>query len=248
MGIKRTPKGKSIASSKGIDSVYSRIKTFIERARLNVIRTVNTEMVRAYWLIGRELVEEQQHGKERAEYGEELIETIADRLQGEFDRGFTPTNLKYMRLFYLTYPHLLAGENRHAVSDESVIAGVLNPNLSWTHYRLLTKVESERARSFYEIEAARNHWSSRELERQVNSLLYERLAKSRDKKGVLALAQRGQEIRNPNDAIKDPVILEFLSLPETPRLVESKLEEALLNHLQQFLLELGRGFSFVKRQ
>ncbi len=137
---------------------------------------------------------------------------------------------------------------RHAPRDESVVAGVVNPHLSWTHYRLLTKVESEQARSFYEIEAAKNHWSSRELERQIDSLLYERLVKSRDKKGILALARRGQEIQSPSDAIKDPVVLEFLSLPETPRLVESKLEEALLNNLQHFLLELGRGFSFMERQ
>jgi predicted nuclease of restriction endonuclease-like (RecB) superfamily len=222
-------------------------------------------MVRAYWLIGQELVEVQQRGKERAAYREELIVTIANRLQGEFGRGFTSTNLKYMRLFYLAYPHLLTSENRHAVSDqsrnatplmqirhaardESVVAGVINPHLSWTHYRLLTKVESEQARSFYEIEAVRNHWSSRELERQIGSLLYERLVKSRDKKGILALARRGQEIQSPSDAIKDPVVLEFLSLPETPRLVESKLEEALLNNLQHFLLELGRGFSFMERQ
>jgi len=117
MGIKRTPKGKSIASSKGIDSVYSRIKTFIERARLNVIRTVNTEMVRAYWLIGRELVEEQQHGKERAEYGEELIETIADRLQGEFDRGFTPTNLKYIHAALLSYLSTPSGGGKSSRSE-----------------------------------------------------------------------------------------------------------------------------------
>jgi predicted nuclease of restriction endonuclease-like (RecB) superfamily len=129
-----------------------------------------------------------------------------------------------------------------------ITVGILNPNLSWTHYRLLTKVESSIARSFYEIETTKNRWSSRELERQMNSLLYERLAKSRKKKEVLALARRGQEIQTPKDAIKDPFVLEFLNVPEAPRLVESKLEEALLNNLQKFLLELGKGFSFVDRQ
>lgn len=132
--------------------------------------------------------------------------------------------------------------------DEFFIPGTLNPSLSWTHYRLLTKVESDHARAFYEIEAVKNRWSSRELERQIDSLLYERLAKRRDTRGTLALARRGQEIQSPKDAIKDPVVLEFLGIPESPRLVESKLEEALLNHLHQFLLELGRGFSFVDRQ
>lgn len=261
-GIRKT---KVRAISKSIDSMYVRIRSIIEEARTNVARTVNTEMVRAYWLIGHELVEVEQRGRERAAYGEELIETLASRLQGEFGRGFTPTNLKYMRLFYLAYPHLLSNEKRHAVSDQSaivtvspkirhavsdelVVVGVLNPGLSWTHYRLLTKVESSIARSFYEIETTKNRWSSRELERQMNSLLYERLAKSRKKKEVLALARRGQEIQTPKDAIKDPLVLEFLNVPETPRLVESKLEEALLNNLQKFLLELGKGFSFVDRQ
>lgn len=256
---------RTVVLSKGINSVYARIKSIIEQARSDVVRTVNSQMVQAYWLIGRELVEVRQHGKKRAPYGEELIETIAEKLQAEFGKGFTPTNLKYMRLFYLAYPHLLADEKRHAASDQSkalqpsskirhavrdelITVGVLDPNLSWTHYRLLTKVESDQARSFYEIETIKNRWSSRELERQINSLLFERLAKSRDKRGVLALARKGQEIQTPEDAIKDPLVLEFLDIRETSRMVESKLEEALLNNLQKFLLELGKGFSFLERQ
>jgi predicted nuclease of restriction endonuclease-like (RecB) superfamily len=127
-------------------------------------------------------------------------------------------------------------------------AGRLNLQLSWTHYRLLTKVESPHARAFYEVETVRNGWSSRELERQINSLLFERLARSRDKAGVLALATRGQEVQTPEEAIKDPYVLEFLALPESPRLVESDLETALLANLQAFLLELGTGFAFVARQ
>jgi predicted nuclease of restriction endonuclease-like (RecB) superfamily len=127
-------------------------------------------------------------------------------------------------------------------------AGQLNSSLSWTHYRLLTKVESPYARAFYEVEAIRNAWSTRELERQINSLLFERLAQSGDKAGLLALATRGQEVEAPEDAIKDPVVLEFLGLPESPRLVESELEEALIANLQTFLLELGRGFAFMARQ
>jgi predicted nuclease of restriction endonuclease-like (RecB) superfamily len=166
-----------------------------------------------------------------------------------------------MRLFYLAYPELLGPEIHHAVRDESGggpartprrrkvgSTGRLNPDLSWTHYRLLTKVESPQARDFYEIEAVRNHWSSRELDRQINSLLFERLAKSRDKKGLMRLATKGQEIRAPGDIFKDPVVLEFVGLPESHRLVESELEEALLTNLQTFLLELGKGFAFLARQ
>jgi predicted nuclease of restriction endonuclease-like (RecB) superfamily len=166
-----------------------------------------------------------------------------------------------MRLFYLAYPNLLGPEIHHAVRDESGggpahapkrrkagSTGRLNPDLSWTHYRSLTKVESSQARDFYEIEAVRNHWSSRELDRQINSLLYERLAKSRDKKGLMRLATEGQEIRAPGDVFKDPVVLEFIGLPESHRLVESELEEALLTNLQAFLLELGKGFAFLARQ
>lgn len=246
MTIRRKTRQKTILQ--GIDSVYPQIRAIIQEARTNVVRTINVEMVRAYWLIGRQLVEVEQHGRKRALYGEELLETLADRLQNEFDRGFTLTNLKYMRRFYFAYPHLLSSEKRHAVRDELVTVGILNPSLSWTHYRLLMKVESSIARSFYEIETTKNRWSSRELERQIDSLLYERLAKSRHKKEILALARKGQEVHTPKDAIKDPFVLEFLNVPESSRLVESKLEEALLNNLQKFLLELGTGFSFVDRQ
>jgi predicted nuclease of restriction endonuclease-like (RecB) superfamily len=137
---------------------------------------------------------------------------------------------------------------QHAVRDESWRPGQLNPNLSWTHYRTLLRVERPQARAFYEIEAIENNWSARELERQINSLLFDRLAKSRDKKGLMKLATRGQEINRPVDVFKDPFVIEFLGLPESPRLVESKLEQALLDNLQHFLLELGKGFAFVSRQ
>jgi predicted nuclease of restriction endonuclease-like (RecB) superfamily len=247
-----------------VETIYRRIQAILDQARAQVARSVNTQMVRAYWLIGRELVEEEQRGRARAAYGEELIVQLAARLQAEFGRGYTPTNLRYMRLFYLAYPHLLDYEIHHAPRDKSetaafagtatspvpaaVSAGALNPNLSWTHYRLLTKVESPHARSFYEIEAVRNHWSSRELERQMSSLLFERLARSRDKQGLMRLTTKGQEVQTPQDVIKDPLVLEFVGLPESPRLVESDLEEALITHLQIFLLELGKGFAFVARQ
>jgi predicted nuclease of restriction endonuclease-like (RecB) superfamily len=167
-----------------------------------------------------------------------------------------------MRLFNLAYPDLLGREIHHAVRDKSERGeggrrasadrapdrGALNPELSWTHYRLLTKVESPLARDFYEIEAVRNHWSSRELERQINSLLFERLARSRDKEGLMRLAIEGQEIQSAEDVFKDPMVFEFAGIPESPRMVESELEEALITNLQTFPLELGKGFAFVARQ
>lgn len=247
--------------SSPVDKTYARIKVILKEARAAVVRTVNVAMVKAYWLIGREIVEIQQQGDSRAEYSESLLETISLRLQPEFGRGFTLTNIKYMRMFYLAYPGLLDEQNRHAVHgqfsfpkkrhaarDELINVGRLNPNLSWTHYGLLVGVESPEAKSFYEIETTKNRWSSRELERQINSLLYERLAKSRDKKGVMALAARGHEIQEPEDIIKDPVVIEFVGMPESTRLVETDLEEALLTNLQKFLLELGKGFAFIERQ
>ncbi len=232
-----------------IEPLYGRIHAILADARTNVARTVNTQMVWAYWLVGREIVEEEQAGQTRATYGEDILGQISGRLQSAFGKGFTTTNLKYMRQFYLTYPALLEGEQiRHTLCDEFKTQGQLNPDLSWSHYRLLTRIESPQARSFYEIETDKNQWSVRELERQVSNLLFERLALSRDKLGLMALATEGQEIQSPLDIIKDPVVLEFLGLPESPRLVESTLEESLLGNLQTFLLELGKGFAFVARQ
>ena len=256
---------QALESPAQIDSIYTRIEAILTAARSTVTRTVNTAMVRAYWLIGREIVEGEQQGAARAGYGEALIEQLSARLQQRFGKGFAPANLKYMRVFYATYPRLLEADIGHAVRDQSPGAtslapvqpatgdlppgaGRLNPALSWTHYRLLTKVESPYARAFYELETVKNRWSSRELERQINSLLFERLTRSRDKAGLLALATRGQKVQTPEDAIKDPVVLEFLGLPESPRLVESDLEEALIANLQAFLLELGTGFAFMARQ
>lgn len=260
----RSPQSQPRAElSEQIAEIYGRVRAILSEARSTAARTVNAEMVRAYWLIGREVVEGEQRGQARAGYGEALLEQLSARLRAEFGGGFSPTTLRYMRLFYAAYPRLLGPEIHHTPGDElparSLSArpssddlpdsvGQLNPALSWSHYRLLTRVESPHARAFYEVETARNGWSARELERQIASLLFERLARSRDKAGLLALATRGQEVQAPEDAIKDPVVLEFLGLPESPRLVESDLEAALLANLQAFLLELGTGFAFVARQ
>jgi predicted nuclease of restriction endonuclease-like (RecB) superfamily len=228
------------------------------------------------WLIGQALVEEEQKGKERAEYGERLLKALAERLHADFGVGYSYANLKLMRQFYLAFPSLLgeagigyvvrslSGRTKKGyalrsqslpalaaalpAADESWQPGRLHPNLSWTHYRTLMREGRSQARAFYEIEVPKNNWSARELERQMASLLFDRLAKSRDKMGLMKLATRGQEINRPVDVFKDPFVIEFLGLPESPRLVESKLEQALLDNLQHFLLELGKGFAFVSRQ
>jgi predicted nuclease of restriction endonuclease-like (RecB) superfamily len=246
------------------DGLYTRIRDILESARLGVARTVNTAQVISYWLIGREILEEEQQGHQRAEYGEGLLKNLSQQLQADFGKGYSYSNLKYIRQFYLTFPHLLdEAQISHALRDQSLprpnlVAfstpnpnwkpGQLHPNLSWTHYRTLIRVEVTDIRAFYQIEALKNNWSARELERQINSLLFERLAKSTDKQGVMQLATQGQVIQKPADVFKDPIVIEFLGLPESPRLVESDLEMALINNLQTFLLELGKGFAFIKRQ
>jgi predicted nuclease of restriction endonuclease-like (RecB) superfamily len=248
--------------------VYERIRQILESARSSVARTVNTTQVVANWLIGREIVEEEQRGRRRAGYGEELLKDLSDRLTKDCEKGWSVRNLEYCRNFYAEYPVLidiqksnavrsiftitasegLAIEKGYALRSETWQPGQLHPNLSWTHYRTLMRVDKAGARAFYEIEAIDNSWSARELERQINSLLYERLALSKDKNGVMRLALKGQTIQRPADVFKDPVVMEFLGLPASPRLVESNLEEALINNLQAFLLELGKGFAFVARQ
>lgn len=248
--------------------LYQRIREILESARAGVARSVNTTQVTAYWLIGREIVEEEQEGKKRAGYGEALLQDLAQRLKADFGPGYSVHNLKFIRQFYLEYPALMDrgeigyalrsqsaisplptdNQIRHAVRSQSWKPGRLHSNLSWTHYRTLLRVAKPEARSFYEIEAIKNNWSARELERQINSLLYERLALSKDKKGLMQLAIKGHHVERPGDVFKDPVVIEFLGLPESPRLVETDLEQALINNLQAFLLELGKGFAFVARQ
>jgi len=231
--------------------LYGRVCEILDTARAHVARTVNTTQVMANWLIGREMVEEEQRGKRRADYGQQLVAQLSAQLKLAYGRGWSPQNLFYMKQFYLAYPGLmLPGDFLHAPRGESSAwaPGLLHPHLAWMHYRTLLRIDRMMARDFYEIEAIRHAWSARELERQINSLLFDRLAKSRDKKGLMRLATKGQEVSQPIDILKDPVVLEFLDLPESPRLVESKLEQSLIDNLQTFLLELGRGFAFVSRQ
>lgn len=200
-------------------------------ARNKVYQTANFAMVEAYWNIGKSIIEE-QGGNDKAEYGAGLLKELSKQMTHDFGKGFTVTNLKYMRQFYLTFP------NGHALRDE----------LSWTHYRLLIKVENDNAREFYMQEAVKSQWSTRQLERQINSFFYERLLSSKNKEQVAEEIQTLEPAKEPEDIIRDPYVLEFLGLSSNDDFYESDLEQALITHLQRFLLELGRGFSFVARQ
>ena len=216
----------------GPESVYQRVREILIRARSRAWRAVNSAMVAAYWEIGRAIVEDEQQGQARAEYGARLLEQLSRRLTAEFGKGFDRSNLWHMRAFHLAYPNL------DAVRRE----------LTWTHYRLLLRVENPQARAFYEAESVGARWSTREMERQMNSLLFERLALSRDKEGVLALARDGHEVQVPADLVKDPYVLEFTGIRQDAQFRETDLERALADNLQQFLLELGKGFAFMARQ
>jgi predicted nuclease of restriction endonuclease-like (RecB) superfamily len=269
---KITRKGASVTLQKPAreQRLYRRVVAILEDARTHVSRTVNTAMVHAYWLVGREIFEVEQRGRERAGYGDHLIEGLAKRLTKRFGKGFSVPNVRNMRQFFLTYPQgstlpeELGGpskrlaapsesagvEIRLAAPSESVSPSIrLFPSsLGWTHYTLLMRVVSPTARAFYEIEAVRESWSTRELERQIGSLLFERLAKSRDQEQVLALAREGQRVETAADVLKDPFVLEFLALTEQPAWRENDLEGAIISRLEEFLLEMGKGFCFVARQ
>lgn len=208
------------------------IREVLLSARKTAYKAVNFAMVSAYWNVGRLIVEDEQHGQARAEYGKAVLAELSDKLTEEFGKGFTLTNLKSMRQFYLTFPksHTLRGE------------------LTWSHYRLLIKVKDEQARMWYMNEAAEQTWSSRQLDRQISVLYYERLLGSRDQSAVRLEAQQKLATVSPQAFIHDPYILDFLNLKDYPALHESTIEQALIDNLQSFLLELGKGFCFVARQ
>lgn len=210
---------------------YEQIRQILSEARNKVYQTANFAMVEAYWNIGKSIVE-QQDGEEKAEYGIRLIAELSKQMTADFGKGFTIANLKNMRQFYLTF------QKSYALRSE----------LSWTHYRLLMRVENENARQFYTEEAIKSNWSTRQLERQINSFFYERLLSSQNKEEVSEEIQKFEPAKFPGDIIRDPYVLEFLGLIPNDDFYESDLEEALITHLQKFLLELGRGFSFVARQ
>ncbi len=262
---------KAVVSKRGAappDALFARIVTILEDARARVVRAVNSEMVLAYWHVGREIVEEVQRGEGRASYGEAVLDTLSAHLTERYGRGFSTTNLKYFRTFYQAYadrqpeirhePRDESGApwKRHEVGDVLTEEGVarlhaargFSPALSWTHYRTLAQVEHRAERLFYELEAEAEGWSTSVLERQIHTHLFLRLLKSRDQAGVLDLATRGQALQRPIDTLRDPYVLDFLGLPEAPQLRESDLESAIIAGLQHFLLELGKGFAFVARQ
>jgi len=225
---------------------FTQIVDLLQSARSKVVRTVNQTMVLTYFEIGRMIVEEEQDGKERADYGKQILKELSKVLTNEFGKGFSVDNLENMRRFYLVYgkSETLSRISENAISESSS----RNFDLSWSHYLKLIRINDENERKFYEIEAYKNNWSVRELQRQFDSALYTRLVLSRDKEKVKKLSEKGLVLEKPKDAIKDPYILEFIGLPEHSSYSESDLEQELINKLEHFLLELGNGFTFVARQ
>jgi predicted nuclease of restriction endonuclease-like (RecB) superfamily len=213
-------------------SILNDIKEIISGSKEQAIRAVDNERLLMYWHIGKRILDEEQEGKERAVYGEYLIKTLAEQLEPEYGSGFSIRQLELCRQFYRTFP----------------ITNALRSQFSWTHYRLLIRIDSEDKRSFYIAESEKNHWTSRQLERQINSQLFERLLLSNDVKSVLEVARKEKMPSEAKDIIKDPMVLEFMGLKRESSYYEKDFESAIITHLQEFLLELGNGFSFVARQ
>ncbi|MBQ0908481.1 DUF1016 family protein [Flavobacterium sp. F-328] len=250
--------------------LFSQVVELLQNARTQVLRTVNSTMVYTYFEIGRMIVEEEQNGNNRAEYGKQLLKGLSKELTTEFGKGFSVENLERIRKFYTIYANSLTvstisenvksqslstelqireSEFRLSQNDRLKSARLtLIFKLTWSHYNFLIRIDDEKERRFYEIESEKYNWSVRELKRQYDSALYTRLALSRDKEGILKLSEKGQIIEKPKDIIKDPYILEFLGLPELHQYSESELEEEIIDKLEHFLLELGHGFTFVARQ
>jgi predicted nuclease of restriction endonuclease-like (RecB) superfamily len=221
-------------------NLLDRIAAIFAQARGKALRDINLTQVMAYYEIGREIVEYEQAGKKRAGYGEELIVKLAEHMTDRYGRGFSERNLRNMRALYLAFPirQTLSAE----LESEVAAPATFTPSLSWSHYCELLKVEEPLARSFYEKEASQSNWPVRELKRQINAMLFERLALSKDTRAVMRMAREGQIVEQPEDAIKDPYVLEFLNLKEEAAYTETQLEQALIDKLQSFLLELGKGF------
>lgn len=254
--------------------LFDRIVAILEAARRRVVQAVHSEMVISYWHIGREIVQDLQGGDARAKYGQQVLAGLSARLTQRYGEGFSVTNLRYIRQFYQVYAdrspqiHHMPGDElpveaatpaKHhkagdVLADLSLVLAQadrirgFSPKLSWSHYRALSKVEHRAERLFYEVEAAKDGWTTAQLERQIHTHLFARLWKSRDKAGVLDLASHGQRLQQPIDTLREPYVLDFLHLPDSERLRESDLESAILAKLQSFLLELGKGFAFVARQ
>lgn len=220
-----------IINDNKIDNIFDNIKELVINSRNKVYSAVNTEMLNLYWNIGKAIIEIQQ-GDERASYGNAVLEKLSERLTNEFGKGFSKRNLERMRKFYIYFP----------------IASTVSSQLSWSHYLELIKIDEESKRNFYIKETVNCKWSVRELQRQRDSLLYERLTLSADKEKILELSEKGQILKTSKDLVKDPFVLEFLDIKENTNYLESDLEKNIIEHLKEFLLELGKGFSYVGNQ
>jgi len=214
------------------DSFVGEIRQIIDSARQNAVRSVDFCRVQMYWSIGKRIFEKEQQGKARADYGKYIIRNLAERIMPEYGSGFSVRQLERSRQFYRLYP----------------IASTLRTQLNWSQYKLLISIDDKDKREYYELEAANEGWTGRQLERQINSLLYERLLLSNDKEAVLAVARGERQPESPTEIIKDPMYLEFLGLERKPAYYEKDMESAIITHLADFLLEMGKGFSFVARQ
>ena len=223
---------KPVKIDNSLSSLINQIRILVEEARGNVIRNINKEILQTYWQIGKHIVEFEQKGNIKAEYGKQLLINLSKELSIELGKGFSRSNLTYMRLFYICY------KKSETVSHQ----------LSWSHYIELLKIDDGLERNFYQLQTIKENWSIRELKRHKTSALFQRLALSKDKKGILALAKKGHVVESGTDIVKDPYVLEFLNIPEKYRYSEKELEQKIIDNLQEFLLELGKGFAFIGRQ
>lgn len=214
------------------EQLITKIGSTLAEGKSSVAAAINTALVQSYWTIGQHIVEYEQQGNERAEYGSNLLDRLAKDLRERYGTGLNRNNLQYMRKLYVAFPNCTT----------------LSCNLSWSHYVEILKGDDPLEISFYAAQCAKENWSVRELRRQRNSMLFHRLALSKDKEGIIALATEGQDIQRAEDVVKDPYVLEFLNLPQQERYLEGDLEREIINNLQTFLLELGKGFAFIGRQ
>lgn len=253
---------KELANTENSDRLAEQIALLIENAKHHIIAEVNSTMTVTYYEIGRLIVEHEQKGQKRAGYGKGILKELSQQLTKRFGKGFSVDNLENMRRFYLTYREAISETpSRKSVNEKSETLSRISETalpipqtpsakfpLSWSHYLFLMRISNPQERKFYETEAANERWSLREMKRQFNSALYERLALSRGKQAVAEMSQKGQIVERPEDIVKDPYILEFLGLKVDSRYSESDLEQRIIDELQNFLLELGKGYTFVGRQ
>ena len=259
---------KAVTQTDPVEGLFKRVAEIVDQARASTVRAVNTNMVAAYWLIGCEIVQVVQVGEGRAAYGKAVIASLSERMTNRYGRGFSAPNLRKFRQFYQTFSgrlpsilYLPVSESESGKTQQIQSSGILypvgtklnlafRPELSWSHYRALMHVKSQQAREFYESEAVECGWSKAQLERQIHTAYYERIIQNRSEQGLLDQQRErlpGESV-TPDAMLKSPYVLEFLNLPDSPILHENQLEQEIINNLQSFLLELGRGFSFVARQ